>query len=430
MRILVLGGYGLIGSAVVTALLAAGHEPVGFGRSIAQARLRRPQMRWLQQDLKHLVTAQAWTPLLQGIDAVINASGVLQDGPGDEVMVTQCDAMVALFQACEAVGVKRLVQVSAVGASPAAQTVFMRSKGLADEALMASPLDWTILRPGLVLGPQVYGGSALLHALASLPGIILLPSVAPIRTVALDDVAQAALAAVNGCLPDRRVYDIVEEEAHGLDEIVRRLRGALGFPPVPILRGPTFLFRFLFGLGDFAGWLGWRPPVRSTAFRQIEVGIDGDPRPLREMAGRPLHSLAETLSVIDGSARERWFARMFLLKPVIVLALGLFWLISGVIGLVEASRAAAVLTRHGISPAGTALAVYGGALVDILLGIAMLIRRSMSAAALGMIAVTFCYLVAGAIWTPGLWVDPLGPMVKAIPAAVLAAVALAIQDSR
>lgn len=430
MRILVPGGYGLIGSAIVSTLLVAGHEVTGLGRSVAQARLRQPRVRWLQHDLKDLVTAQAWLPLLQDIDAIINAAGVLQDGPGDDVMVTQSLAMVALFEACEQAGIARFVQISAVGADVGAATVFMRSKGMADEALQGSGLAWTILRPGLVLGAQAYGGSALLHALAGLPFVTPLPPAPPIRSVALDDVAAVARAAVEGDLPDRRIYDLVEDGAHSLEDIVRHLRSRLGFPPVRTLYLSLWVFRLFFRLGDAAGWLGWRPPMRTTSLHQILAGIDGDPRPLASATGQSLRSLPEVFSVIDGSARGRWFAHLFLLKPVIIVTLGLFWLASGLIGLFEADSALAVLTSRGFGTGAAGLAVYGGALVDVALGAAMLFRRTMPAAAVGMIGVTAAYLLAGTLFTPDLWLDPLGPFVKTLPAAVLALVALAIRDAR
>ena len=54
----------------------------------------------------------------------------------------------------------------------------------------------------------------------------------------------------------------------------------------------------------------------------------------------------------------------------------------------------------------------------------------MPAAAIGMIGVTAAYLLAGTLFTPDLWLDPLGPFVKTLPAAVLALVALAIRDAR
>jgi len=431
MRILVLGGYGLIGGAITTALLAAGHDVTGLGRSVAMARSRWPQARWLACDLQDLANREAWLPLLDGIEAVVNAAGVLQDGPGDDVAKVQASAMIALFAACAEAGVSRVVQISAAGAAADASTLFMRSKAQADAALKASSLDWIILRPGLVIGAPAYGGTAMLRGLAALPGLIPLPAGTPtLQTVALDDVSAAAVGAVEGRVPSRRSYDLLEERGHSLAVIVAALRASLGFAPARLVEWPLPLFRLCFRLGDLAGWLGWRSPMRTTALIQIEGGISGDPRPWIEATGRPLRSLPETLAALPSSVQERWFARLFLLKPMIIVTLASFWLASGLIGLWQREAAEAVLVTRGVAPWLAEAFVLAGALLDIALGAAMLRQRTMAIAAFGMIAVTAGYLAAGTVLTPGLWVDPLGPFVKTLPAALLALVALAVREGR
>ena len=66
----------------------------------------------------------------------------------------------------------------------------MRSKGDADAALCSSALDWVVLRPGLVLSPDAYGGTALLRAMAGMPWVQPIAfSGRPIQTVSVDDVA-------------------------------------------------------------------------------------------------------------------------------------------------------------------------------------------------------------------------------------------------
>src|SRR5205085_9257363 len=127
MRVLVLGAYGLIGSAIVEALLAAGHRVVGLGRSLQAARIRYRDIEWISHDLRNLRTPDHWASLLTGIDAVINAAGVLQDGPGDDVVAVQSAAMLALFRRCETHGIRRIVQISAVGAEANAPTRFRTS---------------------------------------------------------------------------------------------------------------------------------------------------------------------------------------------------------------------------------------------------------------------------------------------------------------
>ena len=75
-------------------------------------------------------------------------------------------------------------------------------------------------------------------------------------------------------------------------------------------------------------------------------------------------------------------------------------------------------------------AVLGGAFADIALGLMVLWRRWARVACLGMIALSLGYLVAGTIWTPDLWADPLGPFVKVLPGILAAWVLHSILESR
>lgn len=339
--------------------------------------------------------------------------------------------MMALYAAAEGQGVARFIQISAVGAHPAAPALFMSTKGEADRALAASKLDWVVLRPGLVIGPAAYGGTALLRALASFPFVTpALRNAGLVQSVAVEDVALAVVTALEGRVASRAVYDLVENERHTLDAVLAGWRAALGRPPIRALHPPRIFGSALFRLGDLAGWLGWRPPMRTTALRQIEAGVTGDPRAWRAAGGQAMRPLADTLRRLPSTAQERWFGRLYLLKPAIVVTLALFWCASGAITLADPRRAAAVLDARGAPALLSNAVVWLGSAVDLALGVAILFRRTHVAAAIGMIATTSLYLAGASLFAPDLWLDPLGPLVKTIPAALLAFVALAIEEER
>ena len=151
MRVLVVGAYGLIGSYVTARLLAQGHEVVGAGRDIRRARRRWPQVSWLRADLGRMAAAD-WRPHLGGVDAVVNCAGALQDGPSDRLAAVHLTGILELAEACRTSGIRRFVQVSALGVESAAGA-FAETKRAADDALMALDLDWVVIRPGLVLAP-------------------------------------------------------------------------------------------------------------------------------------------------------------------------------------------------------------------------------------------------------------------------------------
>ena len=169
MRVLVTGAYGLIGAACLARLHRDGHVLVGAGRSVGEARRRLPFARWVEADFARLMTPAAWRPLLTGIDAVVNCVGVLQDGARDDTSRVHVEATAALFDACRQAGIRRVVHISAIGAERDGPTGFSRTKAAAEAHLAALDLDWVILRPGLVLAPEVHGGTAMLRALAAFP---------------------------------------------------------------------------------------------------------------------------------------------------------------------------------------------------------------------------------------------------------------------
>ncbi len=433
MRVLILGATGLIGGAVADALAAAGHAVTGLGRHIGPAAAARPHCRWVACDIAACARPEDWAPLIASMDVVVNCAGALQDGPRDDVRAMQENAMLALWQACAAAGTRRVVQVSAAGATAEAPTVFMRSKAVADAALAASRLDWVVLRPGLVWAPTAYGATALLRALAAWPGVLPLPlplADAPVQTVAVEDVAEAVLAAAEGRVPGRHAYDLVETEAHGLAGLVAALRAWSGRPPLRIVAAPRWVAR-LAGFGsDLLGHLGWRAPLRSTAIAELARGVRGDPGPGEAAIGRPLASLAETLRRRPATAQDRWFGRAWLMRPLLIGGLAAFWLASGAIALVQPGAAAAVLTARGLAEAPALAMVMCGAALDLALGALVLVRRTMPAAAFGMLATSAAYLLGGTLLAPDLWGDPLGPLVKVLPAMLPAAMLLALAEER
>jgi hypothetical protein len=142
-------------------------------------------------------------------------------------------------------------------------------------------------------------------------------------------------------------------------------------------------------------------------------------------------SLAEALTQVPTSVQERWFARLFLLKPVIVASLAVFWIVSGSIALTIAFRpASAILTAHGFpAPLADAVTVLSS-VADIAVGLAIAVRRTCRAGLLAGVLVSLFYMAGAAVLTPEMWVEPLGSLVKTGPAIVLMLVALAILEDR
>ena len=430
MRVLVTGGTGLIGASIVARLLNSGHEVMAVARGVRRATRSQPAARWVALDIAAATRWEDWLSYLDGVDAVVNCAGVLQDGARDSTRGVHLDGIDALFAACERAGVRRVVHLSAIGVDRETPTAFSQTKLAGDEALMRRDLDWVILRPSVVLGAAAYGGSALFRGLAALPVLPVMHDTGPLQVVQLNEVAETVLRLLGSSAPARIALDLAGPERLSMSEIVGRYRRWLGWPEARLVRVPAGIAALLYYLGDVAGWLGWRPPLRSTARYEIRRGAIGDPARWTELTGIAPRSLAAALAARPASVQERWFAGLYALKPVVFVVLALFWMITGSLSLGPGFRIGVdLLEEGGLGPLSGPLVVAGG-LADLVIGIAIAFRRSSRLALRAALGLSTFYLVAGTVILPRLWAEPLGPMLKIFPIMVLHGVALAILEDR
>jgi uncharacterized membrane protein YphA (DoxX/SURF4 family) len=132
---------------------------------------------------------------------------------------------------------------------------------------------------------------------------------------------------------------------------------------------------------------------------------------------------------MPATMQERIFARSQLAWPVLVVVLAGFWIASGLVALWRWEAAVAVLAesdaRH-IAP----LLVISGAILDVAIGAALLVRDWTRFAAGAAVMTSIAYLVCASAITPQLWADPLGPLVKIAPAIALALAVAALAEQR
>jgi DoxX-like family len=133
----------------------------------------------------------------------------------------------------------------------------------------------------------------------------------------------------------------------------------------------------------------------------------------------------------SATIQDKWFARLFLLKPLIIASLALFWTVSGFIALVISFPATkAILATHGF--AAWLAAPFAGitSLLDISIGVAIAFRKTAAFGLAAGIVVALGYMAGTALLTPDLWIEPLGALVKTGPAIVLMGMGLATLDNR
>jgi uncharacterized protein YbjT (DUF2867 family) len=428
VRVLVVGATGLIGSAVAARLAADGQEVVGLSRHPSAAGLAR--LRHVAFDLAGASSTDKFVPLLAGVHAVVNCAGTLQDAPGESTEGVHHTGVVALIAACEKAGVRRFVHLSAIGVERELST-FSASKHAGEAALIASTLEWVILRPSVVFGRPAYGGSALMRGLAALSIQPVMTGTGPLQLVWLDDLVQTVLFFLGPDPPTRQIVDIVGPRNWSFAEAVRLLRRWMRWPEAAAFTVPSWLSGVLYKLGDAVSALGWRPPIRTTARREIIHGAMGDGGRWAQLTGIAPTDIEVALTREPASVQERWFAGLYILKPLVFGVFGLFWIATGLISFGPGWNIGMSLMREGgVEDPIASLAVISGASADILIGLAILYRPTSRYGLYAALAISVTYAIIGTILVPRLWSDPLGPMLKIWPVMVLNLVALAIREDR
>jgi uncharacterized protein YbjT (DUF2867 family) len=428
MHVLLTGATGLIGSSILARLKGRGDRV----RAVSRGAVRDgdSDVDWVRLDMAAARSAEVWFPLLEGIDAVVNCAGVLQDSRLHDTSAIHEAAPAALFDACDRAGVRRVIHFSAIGVDRATPSNFSRTKLAGDRALMALDLDWVILRPSVVLGRTVFGASALIRGLAALPVLPVMPATAPLQPVLLEDVTDTVLALLPSEAPVHVALELVGPERLDFAAIVRRYRRWLGHTPAREVPVPEWLAVILYRLGDLAGAMGWRSAMRTTARLEIARGATGDPGPWTRLTGIEPRSLDEALAAEPATVQERRFANLFFLKPVIFVSLALFWALSGVSSLWPGYSIGIALMEQGGAATIAPLAVIGGGIADLAIGIGIAFRRTARPALWAGIAVSLAYALAGTLVLPRLWIDPLAPLLKIVPTIALMLVALAVLKGR
>ena len=425
--VLVVGVTGFIGAAVACRLHGAGATIIGVSR--AAPRSATP-LRHVRLDIARAADPAVWRSHLADVDAVVYCAGALQNDPGESLQAVHEIGPAALYHACAEAGIRRIVHLSALGAERAA-TDFTRSKRAGDRVLMESGLDWVILRPSVVIGRNAFGGAALLRGLAALPVLPVPQQAAPLQAVHIDDVLETILFFLRPGAPAKVVLDVVGPHPWRFEELVGLFRRWFGWRPAEQVRMPRWLAAAALGLGDLMATLGWRTAMRSTAARELLQAAPGDPTHWMRLTGITPRDIERVMTAEPASVQERWFARLYLLRPWMFIICALFWLSTGAIALGPGWQDGLSLMHEGGVFGWPAVAVViAGALCDIGIGLAIGWRRTARNGIIAAIMVTIVYAIIGTVLVPRLWSDPMGPMLKVLPILALHLAALGLVDDR
>ncbi len=221
----VFGGAGFIGRHAIRALAASGWR--------IRAASRRPGLAGHLQPLGgvgqiHAVQAnirddESVRRAVEGADAVVNLVAILAPSGRQTFAGLHTDGARRIAEAARKAGATAFVHISAIGADPQSRSVYARTKGEGEAAVLAAFPSAVILRPSLVFGPedQLFNRFAALARFAP-----ALPLIGGGRTrfqpVYVGDIAAAIANALDGNAKPGTVYELGGPEIMTFREIMQR----------------------------------------------------------------------------------------------------------------------------------------------------------------------------------------------------------------
>lgn len=292
MKILVCGATGFVGRHISQWLLTAGHTVV---RGI-----RKPQLADdIVVDYTHDTNMETWLPRLDGVDAVINAVGVLRDSKAQPMKQILEQTPIALFSACKEVGIKRIVQISALGIDKGIETPYFQYRREPEKYLNALPKStrFLILRPSVIYGEDG-AGAKMFRFQASMP-VHTLPAGGGqrLQPVHIDDICEATTLWLADPATDSKTISCVGNEATDMRGMLDSYRQQLNHSSAVHIGIPSFLVELSAKLGDFIP----ASPLCSDTLTMLNAGNTGDATEFANLLGRQPRSYT---TFISGAKRD------------------------------------------------------------------------------------------------------------------------------
>jgi NADH dehydrogenase len=275
--ILVTGGTGFIGRALVRMLVEMGY-PVRTLIRPAQQTPNLPRGIPVEVAVSSLNDERGLRAALVGVDVVYHLAGVEQAGAYQSLEEVDIRGTRSVVQAAVDARVQRFFQISHLGADRASAYPVIKAKGIAEEFVRRSGLDYTILRSAIVYGPDDAFTSGLARLMSALPYLFLVPGDGKtlLQPIWVEDIATCLTWALDEETTRNETFELGGPEYFTFNQVLELVMQAIGVrrrlvhTRPPYVRGLTVLLEALFpGLPSSVYWLDYLAINRTCSLDTI-----------------------------------------------------------------------------------------------------------------------------------------------------------------
>mgnify|MGYP001436322068 CR=1 FL=1 len=264
--VLVIGGTGFVGSHLIPRLVEVGEKVKCLDRGLARAETGK--VSGVELVLGNVTNLLSLKEAMSGAESVVHLVAILRENKGTTFDGVNVGGTKNVVQAALSSGVKQLIHIGALGASPNPRYRYTYSKWQGEEAVRSSNLDYTILEPSIMFGTGAGFITRLVRSLKMFPFLAPVPGSGRTRfqTIWVEDTVTCILQALKGG-KSRQTCRIGGPEYLTYEQMLDATMSALGAKrikvhlPLPLMRPVAVVMEKVLR----------SPPVTSGELRQLEV---------------------------------------------------------------------------------------------------------------------------------------------------------------
>lgn len=412
MKVLVTGSTGFIGSHIVKELSFANHNVIATTRNKVLPK-NSSNIKYKYIDFNSYTSHKKWLGILQDIDVVINAVGIITQNFANSFATVHKTSTISLFKACEIAGVKKIIHISALGVSEDSNTLYNNTKIIADKYLEKLNINYLILRPSWLYGSDSKSMQTL-SAFSTLPIVPVLDKGANlVQPIYVQDFAKGIVKLLGKSPLDKRIIEVGGLEKLTIKKIHTLLATRLGRQNINFIRTPIWLTKLAVKIGDYI----LQGSINSASFDMLLRNNITDATVFWEQTAISPKHMEEALALNPPSSAERLEIKTFFALPLLRLSLAFIWIITAMVVLFITPKETTFKLLYNLKFSAELInpIFYISIAVDFIMGMTLLFNYNLKLWCWVQIGIITLYTVLISLLDPYWITQPYMPIMKNIP---------------